>query len=150
MCLQWRFKPVCVSAQFDLSLISLPEETLDPWLHKECPSKTLIRLCKCAGWSESSIVAHANLYPLLETSSVNLEWIISKYIGTDRVVDKSLVPKIVMCYIHIDGAFNLIIAVWDWCARERTDYAKIPKTNLTYLDQFCRIVFLGNTWHLKT
>ena len=33
---------------------------------KKCPSKTLIRLCRCTSWSESLIGAHTNLYLLLD------------------------------------------------------------------------------------
>ena len=47
MCIQWRFRSVCTSAQSDQSLRFPPKETLDIWLPKECPSKTLIRLRRC-------------------------------------------------------------------------------------------------------
>ena len=38
------------------------EETLDTRLRIKRPPKTLIRFGGCAGWSESSMGAHANLY----------------------------------------------------------------------------------------
>ena len=44
MCEQWRFKSVCLSAQFDQSLSLQPEDTLDAWLPIERPLKTLIRV----------------------------------------------------------------------------------------------------------
>ena len=67
MCVQRRFKSVCTSTQSDRSPNFPPEETLDPWIPIECPSKTLIRLCGCAVWSEFLMGSHANLYLLLET-----------------------------------------------------------------------------------
>ena len=48
MCIQLRFKSVCPSAQSDQSLSFRTEETWDPWLPIDCPSKTLIRLCEIA------------------------------------------------------------------------------------------------------
>ena len=66
---QWIFKSVCASTQSDQSLSFLPEITSNPWLPKELPSKTLIRLCGCTGWSKSLMSATANLYPLLEFDS---------------------------------------------------------------------------------
>ena len=44
--------------QLDYSLRCRHEETLQPWLSKTRPVKNLIRLCECAGWSESSQGAH--------------------------------------------------------------------------------------------
>ena len=35
------------------------EEALGPWLSFECTAKTLIRLGRCPGWSESSLSAHS-------------------------------------------------------------------------------------------
>ena len=32
------------------------EDPLDPWLPKECPAETLIRLCRCAGRSEKALL----------------------------------------------------------------------------------------------
>ena len=46
-----------------ISLSFMPKETLDHWLHIEFPSKTLVRLHKCAVRSESSMGAHAKLIP---------------------------------------------------------------------------------------
>ena len=40
MCVQQRFKSVCASVQSDQSLSFIPEETLDPWVTIDCPSKT--------------------------------------------------------------------------------------------------------------
>ena len=42
-------KSVCASVKSDQSLSFQPEETLDPWLHMEFPSQTLISLCICTG-----------------------------------------------------------------------------------------------------
>ena len=56
-CAQRRYKSVCTSAQPDQSLRCLHEETLHPWLSKMRLVKILIRLRKCAVWSESSLGA---------------------------------------------------------------------------------------------
>ena len=32
------------------------EDPWDPWLPKECPAKTLIRQCRCAGRSEKALL----------------------------------------------------------------------------------------------
>ena len=32
------------------------DESLGPWLHIKCLSKTLVRLCECTGWSEALLV----------------------------------------------------------------------------------------------
>ena len=70
MCGQRRFRSICASAKSDQSLSFPSKETLDLWLPIKRSSKTLIRLRTCAGWSESSMVAHANLYILLDPGSV--------------------------------------------------------------------------------
>ena len=36
--------------------------TFHPWVFKMCIVKVLIRLCKCAGWSESLLGAHVRRY----------------------------------------------------------------------------------------
>ena len=46
----------------DQSLRCPMVKTLHPWLSKMCPVKILIGLCKCAGRSESSAVAHVRMY----------------------------------------------------------------------------------------
>ena len=48
----------------DQSLQCPPEESLDPKLPIKRTAKTLIRLCGCSGWSESSLGAHAILLVL--------------------------------------------------------------------------------------
>ena len=68
-----RFKSVFVPEQSEQSLSFPPEETLGPWLAMERPSKTLIRLRGRAGWSESSMGAHANLYLMLDPGSYNFD-----------------------------------------------------------------------------
>ena len=58
------------NTESDKSLIFLPaEETLVPWLLIERPLETLIKLHGCAGWSESSLDAHANFNLLLDIGS---------------------------------------------------------------------------------
>ena len=57
MCAQRRFRSACTSAQADQSLRCPFEEALNPWLPLECPARTLIKLCRCAGWSECSLGA---------------------------------------------------------------------------------------------
>ena len=58
-----------MNAQAAVSLSFLPKEMLDSGLPIEGPSKTLIRLRKWAGWSESFMGAYARLYLVLDTSS---------------------------------------------------------------------------------
>ena len=41
---KFTFQPACAFGQFDLNLCYRSEETLGPWLSKECTAKTLIRL----------------------------------------------------------------------------------------------------------
>ena len=56
---------VCPMKTHPRSLIRvgcLPEETLQPWLPKMRQVKILIRLRECAGWSESSLIAHVRMY----------------------------------------------------------------------------------------
>ena len=60
--LQWRLKSACPSTQFDQCLHCLHEETLHPWLFQMHPVKILMRLHKCAGWSESLLGAHTWRY----------------------------------------------------------------------------------------
>ena len=67
ICIQRRFKLVCVSMQSYHSLSFAPEETLNPWSSIERPSRTLVKLEGCAGYFESLVGAQANLYPLLDT-----------------------------------------------------------------------------------
>ena len=45
-------------AQSDQILLCSHEETLYPWLSKMRSGKSLITLCECAGWSESSLSVH--------------------------------------------------------------------------------------------
>ena len=71
MSVQRMFKSVCTTAQSDQSLCFPHEGTADPWVPIEHLSKTLIRLRRCAGWSESSNGPHANLYLSLDTGSVS-------------------------------------------------------------------------------
>ena len=56
---QRRLKSACASAQSDQSLRCPHEETLHPYLSKMRSVKILIRLCKCADRSESSVSEHA-------------------------------------------------------------------------------------------
>ena len=53
----------------DLSLRHPHEESLGPWLPIECTAKTLIRLGRCPGWSESSLGPYAILLVLSCTGS---------------------------------------------------------------------------------
>ena len=59
-----RLRSVWVSAQSDQSLHCPHEESLGPHLPIKCTAKTLIRLGRCPGWSESSLGAHAVLLVL--------------------------------------------------------------------------------------
>ena len=69
-CVQWRFKSVCTSTQSDQKTSFPPKRNVDSWLLIKRPLKTQISLRWCAGWSESSLGAHANLYLFLETESI--------------------------------------------------------------------------------
>ena len=55
MCTQQRLKSAWASAQSDQSLLCPHEESLGPQLPIERTAKTLIRLGRCPGWSESSL-----------------------------------------------------------------------------------------------
>ena len=55
MCAQLRFKSVCATTRSGQCFKFPPEEMLGPWLPRERPSRTLIRLRGCAGLSESVI-----------------------------------------------------------------------------------------------
>ena len=57
-----RLKSECAFAQSDQSLRCLHEETLHPCPSKMRSVKILIRLCECAGWSESSLGAQVRRY----------------------------------------------------------------------------------------
>ena len=69
MCVQPRFKPICAKCAVSSEPCFPTEKVLYSWLPIKYPSKTLIRLLGCAGWSESLICAHANLFLLLDTGS---------------------------------------------------------------------------------
>ena len=67
MCAQRRLRSAWASAQSDLSLYCLPEESLGPQLAINCikrTAKTLIRLGECPGWSESLLCAQIILLVL--------------------------------------------------------------------------------------
>ena len=61
-CAQRRLKSACACAQSDQSICCMHEDTLHPWLFKMCQVKILIRLCECAGWSESSLGTRVRWY----------------------------------------------------------------------------------------
>ena len=52
------------STQSDQSLPFRHEETLGPYIPNEHTTKTLIRLCRCAGWSES-LLGHTSFCCLI-------------------------------------------------------------------------------------
>ena len=62
VCAQQRLKSVCVSAESYQSHHSPREVTLHPCLSRMRIANILIRLCECAGWSESSLGAHILKY----------------------------------------------------------------------------------------
>ena len=55
----WHMRPTKV--QISLPFVGRMKK-LAFLLSKMCPVKVLIRLCECAGWSESSLVAHIERY----------------------------------------------------------------------------------------
>ena len=59
---QRRLKSACACAQSDQNLRCPHEETLHLWLLEMHTVKTMIKLRECAGWSESSLGAHALRY----------------------------------------------------------------------------------------
>ena len=61
MCAQRRLESACSSAQSDQSSLSA-WRNFHPWLSTIHPVKIVIRLCECAGWSESSLDAHVRRY----------------------------------------------------------------------------------------
>ena len=66
-CTSRHVRPAKTRISLHINTVLAPEETLNPWLPLGRPSKTLVRLRKCAVWSEHSIRAHANVYLLLVT-----------------------------------------------------------------------------------
>ena len=77
-----RLKSACVSSQSDLSLHCPHEETLPPWLSKNCLVKILIGLWKWAGWSESLLGTHERPKASLSgqglsgcAGDLNLQWV---------------------------------------------------------------------------
>ena len=61
-CVQQRLKSAFASLQSDQSTLHSYKETLHLWLPKIHLKKILIRLCKCAGWSESLLGAPFRRY----------------------------------------------------------------------------------------
>ena len=59
LCAQRRLRSAWASAQSDQSLRCPHEESLGRYLPIQCTAKTLIRLGRCLGWSESSLGAHS-------------------------------------------------------------------------------------------
>ena len=59
LCAQRRLRSAWASAQSDQSLRCPHEGSLGPELPNERTAKTLIRLGRCPGWSESSLGAHS-------------------------------------------------------------------------------------------
>ena len=59
LCAQRKLRSAWASAQSDQSHRCLHEESLCPYLPTEHTAKTLIRLGRCPGWSESSLGAHS-------------------------------------------------------------------------------------------
>ena len=64
LCAQRRLRSALASAQADQNLHCPHEEALGPWLPIRCTAKTLIRLGRCPGWSESSLDAQVSLLAL--------------------------------------------------------------------------------------
>ena len=86
---QRRLKSACASAQSDRNLFCPHEKTLHPWLSKMCQGKILIRLRKCAGWSESSLGAHVQRY-VFWRSDTYLIFIIRMCILLLRIFDYTI------------------------------------------------------------
>ena len=59
LCAQRRLRSAWASAQSDRSLRCPHEESLGPKLPIKRTAKTLIRLCRCLGWSESLLGAQS-------------------------------------------------------------------------------------------
>ena len=85
---QWRLRSAWASTQSDYSLRHPHEETLGPQLSIECTVKTLIRLGRCPGWSESSLVAHVILLVLSCSGSFCI--ITSSCLSIPGLQDKSV------------------------------------------------------------
>ena len=71
-CAQQRLRSAWESAQSDQSLSCPHEEALAPQLPLECTAKTLIRLGKRSGWSESLLGAQVILL-VLDHASAHFE-----------------------------------------------------------------------------
>ena len=86
MCAQRRLRSAWASAQSDHSLHCSHEETLGPQLPIERTAKTLIRLCGCPGWSESSLGTHVILL-VLSWGSSNVRMITAIFFGRLKFSD---------------------------------------------------------------
>ena len=64
LCIQLRLRSAWASTQSDQSLYCPHDETLGPQLPIERTAKTLIRLGRCPGWSESLLGTHVSLLVL--------------------------------------------------------------------------------------
>ena len=68
MCAKWRLKSACAPHSL-ICLQCLHEETASLAIQIACPAKILIRLRKCAVWSDSSLGAHAVMFVYLHYGS---------------------------------------------------------------------------------
>ena len=72
LCALRRLRSAWASTQSDQSLRCPHEESLGPSLPNECTAKTLIRLGRCPGWSESSLGAHSLC--LFSYAAAQIQW----------------------------------------------------------------------------
>ena len=84
LCVQRRLRSAWASAQFDQSLPCPHEESLAPKLPTKYTAKTLIRLGRCSGWSESSLGTQSFCWFCHEAAHLyRLDW-------EDRALQKRL------------------------------------------------------------
>ena len=72
MCAQRRLRSACASAQSDQRLHCPHEQSCGPQLPTERTAKTLIRLGRCPGWSESSLGAQSFCWFCHEAAQITI------------------------------------------------------------------------------
>ena len=90
-----------------------PSEKTSGSAHVECQSKTQIRLCGYAGWSESSMGAHTNLHLLLVTG-----WYTKLLYGSQsdlHIYDWKESVYFLTIWIHMVAITSKIenVSIWD-------------------------------------
>ena len=121
------------------------------WLSKMRPVKILIRLCRCAGWSESSLDAHTFCM------EVHIMWQGSGNVQIPLFISKLNSSVYKLCFIHIHSRvvisftcyylkrnFNFII-VWIY---RIVIYCHTEKNKMIIIKSACGLIW--SHWHRST